>query len=133
MRAQHMDQFLLRTLSDLVVAGALGLVLLAYRQQPASSQRRRALHESLAGFSYSLYAIHLPVVMLVCVSLEAGLGFGWQERPTSLAAVALGCACFVAAVAAGYGLSRVTEAHTDRARRFVLDRALRSRLSIPTP
>lgn len=122
MRAHHMDQFIPRTASDLVVAAALMFVLAALRVEPAPDHRISRFHERLAGFSYSLYAIHTPIIMFICVTAETYFGFGWQERPTSFSGIMLGLNCVLASIVIAYLFSRLTEAHTGRLKDWILKR-----------
>jgi peptidoglycan/LPS O-acetylase OafA/YrhL len=74
----------------------------------------------LASFSFSLYCIHTPVLMIYGAALKHYTGTGWSMAPDRawewwaiIFAIVL---CMVSA----FGLSRITEVHTDRLRRFLL-------------
>lgn len=123
MRSHHMDQFDLRVGSDLVVALALGYLLYSLRLQPEARPRVRSrFHESLSAFSYSLYAVHTPVLMLVCAALERFSGFGWHERPTSSTAVLAGASALVVVVGFAFLFSRLTEQNNARVRDYFTTR-----------
>jgi peptidoglycan/LPS O-acetylase OafA/YrhL len=113
--------------ADLSAALLFANLLLAFRDAPQEgfSALRWKFHAPLADFSFSLYAIHMPLVIFA----RAGVGhFVGREWAAQLAtgenyAVALGLTATV--VACAYGFSRVTEARTGavrRALRGVLDR-----------
>jgi peptidoglycan/LPS O-acetylase OafA/YrhL len=66
----------------------------------------------LAGCSYSTYAMHFPLVVLMRVALPGGV---WDPAGWSYAAAA---AIALLAGGAGYLFSTLTEAHTDATRRW---------------
>lgn len=67
----------------------------------------------LAGCSYSIYAIHLPVLFLIRSALVAA---PWQ--PT-ISYLSVGLVMGLSIIAIGYFFSQVTEAKTDAVRRLV--------------
>jgi peptidoglycan/LPS O-acetylase OafA/YrhL len=118
--------FLVRSLSDIVVALAFALVLYALRWHPWRL-KLPPLNKQLADFSYSLYAMHVPVVMLYAAALVSTTGFGWHSRAeTTLQGVSVAGAVLVALLAA-YLLSLVTERYTAGVRRALTPRSARRR------
>jgi peptidoglycan/LPS O-acetylase OafA/YrhL len=99
------------------IAFALWMYTLLWRAQGGPSSRSYSrLASLLASCSYSVYAVHLPLLILIRVSVPPG---AWQ--PTSgnlLGGVVIGCGAF----AVGYLLSRLTEAKTEFVRCRVFDR-----------
>ena len=94
------------------------LVGLQGETQPVAGKGVR-LARWLAGWSYSLYLVHLPLLVLV-----NGLLFSWSPQRwipgsrTALAALALG----LLVLAYAHLVSRLTEARTEEARRWLLRR-----------
>lgn len=96
--------------ADLAVAAACAFLvaLLQVATGPVSPRLAR-LAPKLAGFSYTLYLAHLPLLVFGAAAIVAAGGARWQPNALSLAA----CAAIAAAVMAyAYGLSRLTEAKT---------------------
>jgi peptidoglycan/LPS O-acetylase OafA/YrhL len=102
--------------SDLLVGITFSVLLLTIvyspRTKPTGKFYARSAH-GLASFSYSLYAIHFPILVLLRTALgKYGL---WQ--PDALH-VFFGFLLLVSVVAVAWAFSRVTEAHTDSVREF---------------
>ena len=100
----------------LVGAGfALWLYVLVHVPQSRLSVAYVKSARTLAGFSYTLYLTHFPLLLLLRASLG---GAKWQPDLLHLAYSVVICA-----VPAGfaYAVASVTEARTDVARRKVLD------------
>ena len=77
------------------------------------------LHAALAGFSFSLYCTHIPVLVLYVTMLVTLTGSGWQMSGTGLTpwlGVGGGLAL---CVAVAWAFSRVTEAHTPTVRAWL--------------
>ena len=111
---------------DLLLAVVFGNLLLTLGRCPVlRPPPGRALHKRLAGFSFSLYCTHLPVLALYITVLMAVTGRGWQMNGTGVGpwvAVGGGLAlCIVVARA----FAGVTEAHTDRLRAVLTRRPAR--------
>jgi len=75
------------------------------------------LHARLAGFSYSLYCTHTPVLMVYAAVTIACLGTGWRMVPAGALPWLIVFGAFAISLMVGYLFSRGTEAHTDRVRR----------------
>jgi peptidoglycan/LPS O-acetylase OafA/YrhL len=69
-------------------------------------------HVRLSEFSYSLYAIHMPIITFLCAAAQHQFGIGWRNVPTSAAHWIVAAGIFAIAVAASWAFSRVTEART---------------------
>ncbi len=115
--------------TDLFASALFTIVLLAFRYGPHEgfSLLRPKFHKTLADFSFSLYSIHMPI--LIFVRAAAGTAFG-RDWPTQLATpqhFALAFSVMGIAIVAGYLFSRVTEAKTGAARRKL--RALLDRIA----
>ena len=105
--------------TDCMIAVGLALtissqLLLVWRLFPRGSAY-------LAGFSYSLYAIHLPIVVFSARMLEAAHLAGRDPELTLRAGSDFLLSVAIALVAA-IGFSRLTEAKTTTVRRFILKR-----------
>ncbi|HMN72407.1 MAG TPA: acyltransferase [Rhodoblastus sp.] len=73
-------------LADAAVALAFANVLLALRFDASPLWRfsRWSGHAALSDVSYSLYAIHMPVVVFLCAAAQTWFGFGWRSIPAGL-------------------------------------------------
>jgi peptidoglycan/LPS O-acetylase OafA/YrhL len=75
------------------------------------------LHARLAGFSYSLYCTHTPVLLVCAAATTAYLGTGWRMVPQGILSWLIVSGAFALSLIVGYLFSLMTEAHTDRVRR----------------
>ena len=107
-------------MADLLVGLLVAVLLVGLQgdERPAAGIGAR-LARWLAGWSYSLYLVHLPVLVLV-----NGLLFSWSPQrwvpspPTAALAVAIG----LLVLGYAYLVSRLTEARTQMLRRWMLRR-----------
>lgn len=87
---------------------------------PLAAEKREAvehaarLAKTLAGFSYTLYLVHLPPLVFGAAAISAAGGGRWQP---GLGHLAFGTAIALAILGYAFALSRVTEARTDAIRR----------------
>jgi peptidoglycan/LPS O-acetylase OafA/YrhL len=105
--------------SDVIVATVFSLTLYALRSKPfvRLPGALARINQAFADFSYSLYAIHVPVVMLGCATALRFTGFGWKTRPVEPWEWAIILGLIVSAITVAYLLSQVTEKHTQTVRR----------------
>jgi peptidoglycan/LPS O-acetylase OafA/YrhL len=73
-----------------------------------------------ASFSFSLYCIHTPIILVYGAALEYYTGTGWLMAPDHAWQWFAIAGAVVLSVAAAYILSRLTEAHTDKLRRLLI-------------
>jgi peptidoglycan/LPS O-acetylase OafA/YrhL len=71
------------------------------------------LNYSLAGFSFSLYCIHIPILNLYGAALMHYTGSGWKMVPDHLSDWLIVFGAMVLAILGAYLFSRVTEVHTE--------------------
>lgn len=111
--------------TDLLAAASFVNVLLAFRDGPHEgfSLLQRKFHKPLADFSFSLYSIHMPLVVLALGAVGAAMGGGWAKELATPTHYGVAMGVMAATIAAAYGFSRLTEANTGAVRR-----ALRARL-----
>ncbi|HJT32246.1 MAG TPA: acyltransferase [Pirellulales bacterium] len=121
--------------------GMLGLTFasliycLLHRVEPDRGGRYARLAQCLAGFSYTLYVVHFPV-----------LAFAWvlwtyqAPWPADLLHVFYVSGILATVLAYAYALSRLTETQTDHVRRFLMrpqivfgSRAAPAMGAVPTP
>ncbi|HEY8162857.1 MAG TPA: acyltransferase [Methylocystis sp.] len=123
---------LLGRAADVVGAMLFINLLLAFRDGPQTgfSALRWRIHAPLANFSFSLYAIHMPVIVFARAWIGQYLGRDWATELATPAHYAAAIVVVLMTVICGYGLSRLTEARTSEARRAL--RRLLDRL-IPPP
>lgn len=82
----------------------------------------RALNTRLAHFSFSLYCVHTPIIMLFCAMCVRYTGMGWKMVPDRPVVFIYLAGAVITAVTGAYVFSRLTEAHTYPLRRFVVAR-----------
>jgi peptidoglycan/LPS O-acetylase OafA/YrhL len=80
------------------------------------------LHRRLAGFSFSLYCIHVPILMLYASVLMLFFGIGSRMKPSGVITWIIVMGALVTCVVAAYGFSMTTEAKTGQIRRWIFDR-----------
>jgi peptidoglycan/LPS O-acetylase OafA/YrhL len=108
-------------LADLILSVAFANMLIAMRLSPRLRPPPGAgMHKHLAGFSYSLYATHQPVLNCLGALAVAVVGFGWHMMPEGIGAWAVILGAMAAAILAAYLFSLVTEAQTNPLRRRIL-------------
>jgi peptidoglycan/LPS O-acetylase OafA/YrhL len=90
----------------------------------SGNSRLASVAAYLAGFSFSLYAIHLPVAVAFARLLE-WLGLIAPQPGTAMQNGVAFVATIAVAVVAAIGFASVTEAHTSAVRRMVLKRRTR--------
>jgi len=76
-------------------------------------------HSKLGGFSYSLYAVHVPLITVMCAAIKSNLGFGWHDVPKFSYQWLTVIIFLVVCLALAWTLSLLTEKHTYRLRSFV--------------
>lgn len=104
------------TVNDYVTALSCAALLyvLTLNQAPSSHARYQQLSRTLAGFSYTLYVTHLPLLVFIRGALPA------SPRLPSASNYSLVLILMLTCVAFAYLVSRITEARTDDVRRAVM-------------
>lgn len=111
---------LVTAVTDIIVASAFALVLFSLRRDAFFNLGRFAgANETFAGFSYSLYAVHAPVIMLLCALSVYLTGFGWQSPVKHLWQWVIVAGMIAMPMAIAYLFSRVTEANTGAVRAWL--------------
>lgn len=103
--------------ADLTLGLATGVLVLGLRTVTVGDGVVGRVSRLVGGYakaSYSLYLVHLPLLILFSASLIPVADARWTPTPASLAAFA---GISVAMIVIGYGFAAVTEFHTDRLRR----------------
>ncbi|WP_424363838.1 acyltransferase family protein [Methylocystis parvus] len=110
--------------ADLSAALLFANLLLAFRDAPQEgfSALRWKLHAPLADFSFSLYAIHMPIVIFARAAVGHFVGRDWAMQLATGANYAVALAVAATAVVSAYAFSRLTEAKTGVVRK-ALDNA----------
>ncbi len=109
---------------DLLLALAFGNLLLTLRfcsNLPAPPWP--ALQRALAGFSFSLYCTHIPILVLCITGLMRWAGLGWQMHELGWRPWLAITASLTACIGFAYAFSRLTEVHTDAVRQRLAARA----------
>jgi peptidoglycan/LPS O-acetylase OafA/YrhL len=97
------------------------VLLTASHDKGHSSSRYASFHAKLAGFSFSLYLVHAPMLHFLLTKVFGqsnpyiGLPIGWP-------ALGIGSALFLALYAYAWVFSLLTERNTDTIRRWVVGR-----------
>jgi peptidoglycan/LPS O-acetylase OafA/YrhL len=102
-------------LTDTFIAVGLGIAI-ACRPIVTAKPIGSRFFEWAAGFSYSLYATHLPIVFLL-IALFQNLGFPTGKTLPTMTAYALIAVTTAVPIAFAYVFSLFTERQTDRVRR----------------
>ncbi len=90
-----------------------------YSSEQGWSLLRPQLHRTLADFSFSLYSVHMPILILLRAVADSIMGPAWASQLATPAHWATLTAAMSVIVVIGYGFSRLTEAHTGAARRYL--------------
>jgi peptidoglycan/LPS O-acetylase OafA/YrhL len=103
--------------SDIVTALVFSalLWLLLHCRKPAKSSLYRTVASGIAGMSYTLYAVHLPIL----VFLNAILMPHWSPWPLTVRSLTLTAGVLATTFLAAHGMYLCFEARTDQFRRFV--------------
>jgi peptidoglycan/LPS O-acetylase OafA/YrhL len=98
---------------DLLASGLFINVLLAFRYGPPEgfSLLRPKFHKTLADFSFSLYSIHMPILIFARAAVGSTLGNDWATQLATPQNYAVAFSV-MGSLSAGYFFSRVTEAKT---------------------
>jgi peptidoglycan/LPS O-acetylase OafA/YrhL len=103
--------------ASIALAFALWLYICVHDRAPLSSGLYARAARTLAGGSYTLYAVHLPLLVFLRAWLVPSTP--WSPTPSRIAA-ALGITIMAATYA--YGLAAATERRTDGVRRWIAAR-----------
>jgi peptidoglycan/LPS O-acetylase OafA/YrhL len=110
-----------RLLLDFPFAIAFANLLVALRfQRSLPKPYGGRLHNRLAGFSYSLYCVHMPTLMLLGTWMFYRWGVGAHMALDSVFSAMILFGVLASTVAFAYAFSLATEAHTDRIRHWAL-------------
>lgn len=112
---------------DLVVTLTFANLLLALRfdDGPVWGFSGWRIHTYMAQFSFSLYAVHMPIMIFLCAAAQQNLGMGWLSVPTSAAHWGLLVAIIATILVCARLFWSVTEAHA------IAVRTLARRLLVP--
>lgn len=107
---------------DLVSMGLFAAFLCQLRYAPVALPRWIAAPSVvLAGFSFTLYCFHVPLMNVMAAFMETYWGIGWRDVARGFDWLRLaGQLGFILAFC--YAMSRLTEAQTDRLRKRLLGR-----------
>ena len=105
--------------ADIVGSALFIVVILSFRFGPheGMSLFRPKIHKTLADFSFSLYSIHVPMLIFARAAVGHILGRDWALQLATPQHYASATAIMAATIASAYVFSRFTEAKTSAARR----------------
>jgi peptidoglycan/LPS O-acetylase OafA/YrhL len=98
---------------DLVPAAGFAFAMLSARNRP--QRRAGTFHERMAGFSFSLYAIHFPVLVFLAAAANTLFGLRFA-RPLDGWCVLTFCAFTAVIGVVAWGFAAVTERNTHHVR-----------------
>ena len=105
--------------ADLLAAGAFVNLLLAFRDGPSEGFTilKSDWHKLLADFSFSLYAVHMPLLIFMRAAADQFFGAQWvlQLAEFQNYVLAMGVICLT--ILSAFLFSRVSEARTAQLRR----------------
>lgn len=124
------DLITIQYLSDLLAAISFGIFLLSMKEINSSFlYRTKKINSILAGFSYSLYLLHYPLIVFllsVWVSIFQISNFSTEYQPSGVG-IAIYLSMMIIIIAIAYVFSLVTENNTALVRRW-----LKRKLNITT-
>lgn len=105
-------------LKDFVIGIGYALVLASFYGRSVKIPLE-TIHRKLAGFSYSLYLVHFPMMVFAVAALHDTFGIQFQSQPNT------GGICYFAVLVAAlcgyaFGFSTLTENHTQWVRTAIL-------------
>jgi peptidoglycan/LPS O-acetylase OafA/YrhL len=105
---------LMVAITDILVASAFAFVVFSFRSNPVFDLGGFAgVNKAFAGFSYSLYAVHAPIIMLLCALSSQLTGFGWKSPIVTAWQWAIIAGILATTTVAAYLFSLCTEARTE--------------------
>jgi peptidoglycan/LPS O-acetylase OafA/YrhL len=113
----------LKPAAELSLAAATGLLLWACKARPLNPLvPLKQFNASMAGFSFSLYAVHYPSLLLVLTLLGGPAGQGGYSMELALTPGTAGLYFVVVLVTVtiSWGFAQLTERHTGRIRAGLL-------------
>lgn len=113
---------------DLIVAGATALLIADRSFQETFTLERAG--GRLASFSYSLYAIHWPVMLALIVALQSN-GFLLERLAPGMTSYAMITLLVAAAYAAALLFAHLTEHRTSQLKALIMARSARARGTVP--
>jgi peptidoglycan/LPS O-acetylase OafA/YrhL len=108
--------------TDMLVALALANLLLTWMhcQKDDGAAAPSRLHAMMAGFSYSLYLLHFPLLLLLCAMASALWGIGLSMSPSSLTSYLMFASITAFLYLFAWAVSLLTERHTHHVRQLLM-------------
>lgn len=107
--------------ADFPVGILLALLLVAMKSSPSLPVPPMAiLHKEFAAFSYTLYCVHMPVLLFISSVFMANFGIGGRVAATTMTHWLVLFAGIIFAVCVAYLMSLVFERNTERLRKLVM-------------
>lgn len=124
------EQPWLQYVCDAITAAAFANLILTMRFSTNLGSRALdwPIHKQLADFSFTVYAVHAPILMFLRAAASLLLDKDWFARPAAPVQWAALAAAMTISVVLAYLLSRVTEAKVGPARRTLRDLVARMEL-----
>lgn len=117
-RGESMNNWIVAAILDFSVAALFALAILSLRQSAVPTWRwlKPGIHEKLAGFSYSLYAIHAVILTFLAAWCQTYFQFGANTIPSNLLTWASLVIVLGITILCGWLLGQFTEHYTQPVR-----------------
>jgi peptidoglycan/LPS O-acetylase OafA/YrhL len=109
------------TIDAAVAASFAYLIFTLKHEKKLTAPTGGHLHRTVAGFSFSLYCIHEPILTLYGLTLQRFTGLGINMVPAGITEWSILVIGLIITLILAWGFSRLTEAHTDGVRRWIVD------------
>ena len=95
------------------------LLTLMHHPHPASALPGGRIHSAIADFSFSLYLLHFPMLVLLCAMSQAWLGIGLSMQPNNWLPLIFMTVVIVMLYVYAWAISLVTERYTSLVRELL--------------
>lgn len=105
---------------DVLISSSFCITILAFNsnQQTVNRSLRSGFHKIMADFSYTLYALHFPLILFIVNALSSIVGLNIARQP-HLQSYTIFFGLMAAVYAISYYLGKYTEGNTGKLRRIL--------------
>lgn len=121
----------IRFVPNLLLAAGFSLLIISLRNRNYLDFRHLAFHTLMADFSYTIYLMHVPLLVFITAILSSHYGVPFFVQPTMHVFLILGGILLVIYVAL-YLFSQITEKFTPKVRAFLKALIFPNRLKLKT-
>lgn len=119
----------IRFVPNLLLAAGFSLLIIALRNRSYTAIRSLAFHKLMADFSYTVYLMHVPLLVLIAAILSSNYGVPFSVEPTFDVFLFLAVILLLIYVAL-YLFSLLTERFTPNVKAYLTGRFAPNRLKI---